>query len=171
MTKDKFMSFYKDVADQKAVSDCFDAVSKALSDLAILDDLTLIGALATVRTEVGRAFKPVQEIASGSAYEGRHDLGNYVPGDGVKYKGRGFIQLTGRSNYDAYGKAIGVDLTCHPELALQPDVSAKILAQYFKDHNIPALCQAKNWTAVRKAVNGGTNGLDVFLSVVTQYLQ
>lgn len=166
MTKDKFLSFYT-----PSVAECYDAVTAALNEFGILDDLTLIGALATVRTEVGRAFLPIEEYASGKAYEGRKDLGNYRPGDGVKYKGRGYIQLTGYDNYAAYGKALGLDLICHPELALDVKVSARILALYFKNRNIQKFCALKDWVTVRKLVNGGANGLDVFLTVINQYLK
>ena len=169
MTKNQFMTFYLGTPSEAAASAAYDAISKALNDLGLTSPMTLVGALATVRVEVGRAFLPIEEIASGAAYEGRHDLGNYCPGDGVKYKGRGFIQLTGRGNYTAYATVIGVDLVCHPELALQVDVSAEILAHYFKDRGIPALCDQGNWTAVRQAVYGGTNGLPVFLSIIKQY--
>lgn len=167
MTKDKFLSFYPNNPDAII---CYDSVSSALSELGILNDLTLIGALATIRTEVGKAFKPIAEYADGSAYENRHDLGNYRPGDGTLYKGRGFIQITGYNNYKSYGKSLGIDLVCHPELSLGVEVSAKILARYFKDKNIPLYCGLKDWTTVRKLVNGGANGLSTFLSVVNQYL-
>lgn len=166
MTKDQFMSFYSGSASASA---CFDSVSQALKDVGIFSDLVLIGALATVRVEVGRAFLPVEEIASGAAYENRHDLGNYCPGDGVKYKGRGFIQLTGRANYTAYGKLLNIDLVCHPELALDPTVASKILAEYFKDRGCDIACNAQNWTLVREKVNGGDNGLSLFLNIVSQY--
>lgn len=161
------MSFYP---GSQAASDCYDAISVALTQLGINTPLTLIGALATVRTEVGRAFLPVLEIASGTLYEGRHDLGNYVPGDGPLYKGRGFIQITGRANYASYGKELNLDLQCHPELALTVQNSALILAQYFKDRGCDVQCNAKNWTRVRELVNGGDNQLSTFLSVVSQYL-
>jgi hypothetical protein len=170
MTKNQFLSFYKGTPNEQSTTECFDALYKALGDASLLNDYTLIGALATVRVEVGRAFKPIEEYASGNAYEGRKDLGNYVPGDGPKYKGRGFIQLTGRNNYTNYGKVLGIDLVCHPELALQPEISAKILVQYFKDHNIALYCNLKDWKKVRELVNGGHNNLDLFISVVNQYL-
>ncbi len=170
MTKDKFLKFYKGTPNEQSASICYDAIVRALSEQDILNDLTLVGALATVRTEVGKGFRPIEEYASGEAYEGRKDLGNYVPGDGIKYKGRGYIQLTGRNNYTNYGKVFGIDLVCHPELALNVEVSAKILARYFKDRNIPLYCNIKDWKTVRRLVNGGQNGLDVFLSVINQYL-
>ncbi len=132
--------------------------------------MTLIGALATIRTEVGYGFAPIQELASGQAYENRHDLGNYCPGDGVKYKGRGFIQLTGRANYEHYGALIGVDLVCHPERAMDITNAANILAYYFKEKGCNVACDAKNWTKVRQLVNGGANGLSTFISVVSQYI-
>lgn len=168
--KEKFLRFYKGTPNEKSASDCFDAISKALVVIGILTELTLIGALATVRVEVGRAFKPIEEQSSGQAYEGRKDLGNYVPGDGVKYKGRGFIQLTGRANYESYGKKFSIDLVCHPELALDIETSAMILAQYFKDRGVNKSCDASDWTKARKLVNGGTNGLTEFLSVINQYI-
>lgn len=53
----------------------------------------------------------MEEIASGQAYEGRKDLGNVIAGDGKRYKGRGPIQLTGRSNYRRVGRKNGYDLS------------------------------------------------------------
>lgn len=166
-TKDKFMSFYGVNLDAQA---CYDSVRIALENDGVLSDLTLIGALATVRTEVGRAFKPVLELSNGQQYEGRLDLGNTQPGDGPKYKGRGYIQLTGRSNYTNYGSIFGIDLVNNPDLALTVDNSSKVLSRYFKDRSINLACEAKNWVLVREKVNGGHNSLDVFLSIVNQYL-
>lgn len=169
-SKEDFMRFYQGTQFESGASECYDAVNKSLSAQNINSKLTLIGALATVRVEVGKNFKPVMEIASGTAYEGRADLGNTQPGDGVRYKGRGYIQLTGRSNYANYGAQFGVDLINNPNLALSVDLSAKVLAKYFKDRNIYSFCNAKDWAKVRQLVNGGTNGLTDFLRVVGDYL-
>jgi hypothetical protein len=169
-TKDKFTSFYVGTPYFNSAGICYDNISKALANQGILDDMTLIGALATCRVEVGKGYTPIPEIASGQAYEGRKDLGNTQPGDGVKYKGRGYIQLTGRSNYTNYGKALGIDLVNHPELALDPANAALIFAKYFKDRKCNIACDAKDWVKVRKLVNGGSNSLDTFLAVVNQFL-
>jgi len=91
MLKSQFMSFYKGTPYETGASECYDAVEKALFEQGILSRLTLIGALATVRVEVGKAYKPIEEYATGDAYEGRVDLGNTVTGDGRRYKGRGYI--------------------------------------------------------------------------------
>lgn len=137
-----------------------------------------IAALATVAVETG-TFLPIPEYANGDAYEGRADLGNTQPGDGRRYKGRGFIQVTGRSNYTTYGSLLGVDLIGNPDLALDPAVASQIFALYFTNHRIrwlpaPAplmncadLARAGEWRGVRVAVNGGEHGLSRFLAIVT----
>ncbi len=88
--------------------------------------------LATTVHESG-AGKYMEEIASGSAYEGRRDLGNNQSGDGVRYKGRGYVQITGRNNYTNWGKKLGIDLVGNPKLAEQPEVAAKILVGGMKE--------------------------------------
>ncbi len=167
-TKDSFMSFYQGTPNEKGASDCYDAISLALQELGIYSDLILIGALATARVEVGRSFLPVAEnklIAL--QYEFRKDLGNTVFGEGVLYRGRGYIQLTGCANYQKYGEELGIDLINLPDLALNQAVAAKILARYFKDTGCDVACG--DWVKVRELVDGGTNGLTTFLSIVEQY--
>src|SRR5918996_1146850 len=78
-------------------------------------------------------FKTSQEYASGSAYEGRRDLGNTHRGDGVRFKGRGRIMVTGRTNYAAMGKALGVDLIGHPEKLAQSPYSEIASGQWWQD--------------------------------------
>ena len=71
-------------------------------------------------------FKTMSEYASGNAYEGRQDLGNTQAGDGAKYKGLGYVQITGRNNYSKYAKLTGLDLINNPGLAKDPKTSAFI---------------------------------------------
>jgi len=104
-------------------------------------------------------FTTTKEFADGSKYEGRVDLGNINPGDGVKYKGRGFIQITGRANYTQAAKDLGIDLVNHPELAERPDVATKVSLWYWKTRVQPKISNFTNTKAVTKKVNGGVNGL------------
>ena len=60
-------------------------------------------------------------------------MGNVAEGEGYKYRGRGYIQLTGKSNYEKYSSAAGVDLVKNPDLANDPKVAAKIAAAYISD--------------------------------------
>lgn len=104
-------------------------------------------------------YRTTEEFASGQAYEGRGDLGNTRPGDGVRYKGRGLLQLTGRDNYRRIGDALGLDLERQPELAADPVVSLKIACEFWKRNAINPLCDADNVVGVTLKVNGGRNGL------------
>jgi putative chitinase len=76
-------------------------------------------------------FRYMEEIASGAAYEGRKDLGNTQAGDGKRYKGRGPIQLTGRANYRAYGRVVGIDFEQHPEIVAFPSIGLMVACMYW----------------------------------------
>lgn len=153
-------------------------VYAALAAHELADRDVQIAALATIGVESG-SFKPIPEWATGDEYEGRADLGNVYPGDGRRYKGRGYIQITGRDNYRTYGRLLGVDLEGNPDLALDPTIAALIFAAYFEHHrirwykapapvmNVAELARAQEWRGVRVAVNGGENGLGLFMQSVT----
>jgi hypothetical protein len=144
-------------------------VARALAEAGLTDRATIIAVLATIRIEVPN-FEPIHEYGGPSywaRYNDRADLGNR-PGtdDGVVYHGRGYIQLTGRANYAHYGEVLDLDLVGNPDLALRPDVAARVLVSYFKARGIPAMARAGDWLGVRKAVNGGTNGWTAFSTAV-----
>lgn len=124
-----------------------------------IDDKELALFMGQVQHESGN-FRYNKELASGKAYEGRRDLGNVNAGDGVRYKGRGWIQLTGRANYQKYGKMLGIDLENNPEMAEDPEIANKLAVAYWKDRVQPQL-EKKGATVevATKAVNGGYNGL------------
>jgi len=149
----------------------------ALDAQGIGDRPVLIAAIATVGVEAS-GFAPIRELDSGEQYEGNVQLGNTQPGDGPRYKGRGLIQITGRSNYRHFGNLLDIDLEGNPDLALDPDIACRLFAAYFVDHRIrwfraPAplsncadLARQGEWRGVRVAVNGGEHGLNDFLAFV-----
>ena len=118
--------------------------------------------LAQLGHESG-SFKYVEEIASGSAYEGRVDLGNITDGDGVRFKGRGLIQLTGRTNYTAYGESIGQDLTTAnhwTKVATDPSLAVDAAGWFWETADLNALADSDDVKKVTKRINGGYNGLE-----------
>lgn len=102
----------------------------------ITDKSHLAYVLATAHHESGIGRFMVEK-ASGQAYEGRKNLGNISPGDGPKFKGRGFVQITGRNNYKKFTailtkRGIHVDLLQHPHRAADPEIAAIILVHGMK---------------------------------------
>ena len=87
------------------------------------------------------------------------DLGNSQAGDGSRYRGRGLIQVTGRTNYAACGKALGLDLLAKPELLEQTVNACRSAGWFWQSRGLNALADAGDQVAVTKRINGGTNGL------------
>lgn len=114
--------------------------------------------LAQVAVESG-SLAYVREIASGEAYEGRQDLGNIDPGDGVRFKGRGLLQITGRANYRECGRALGLPLEEQPELLEQPEYAAKSAGWFWLMRGLNPLADSGDIIKVSRRINGGTNGL------------
>jgi len=103
-------------------------------------------------------FRYVEELASGEAYEGRKDLGNTEEGDGVRFKGRGLIQITGRENYRACGDALGVDLLSDPPLLERPDLACRSAAWFWHKRGLNELADKGDFRTITKRINGGLNG-------------
>ena len=151
-------------------------IEAALAMAKLTDRAMVLGALGTIRAET-EGFVPITEFvsrfntppggASYSLYDGRRDLGNSGPGDGARFKGRGFVQLTGRANYTRFGDAIGLSLVDRPDLANSPEVAAVLLAGFLADcaDAFRAAVAKKNYAAARKLVNGGAHGLAQFTEV------
>ena len=104
-------------------------------------------------------FGRMHEYASGKEYEGRRDLGNVNRGDGVRYKGRGFIQITGRDNYRRAGQALGLPLEENPDLASRPDVAARIAVWYWASRVRPNVANFNDTRSVTQQINPKLNGL------------
>lgn len=87
-------------------------------------------------------------------------LGNTKPGDGAKYKGRGYIQLTGKYNYKKAGDALGLDLVAHPELVEKPEIAAKVAIWYWKERVKDRVDDFTDVKSVTKPINPGLKHLD-----------
>lgn len=124
-------------------------------------------------------FKTLREYASGKAYEGRADLGNTKPGDGVRFKGRGIFQTTGRSNYLQLGIKKGRrDLFINaPELLEQPEYAVWSACEYWATRGLNDIANHADTDILKKkyrkaiidvspiefisiTINGGYNGMD-----------
>ena len=147
-------------------------ITNSLAKRNILNRSCLIAALATIKVETG-GFSPISEYGGDAyfldMYEGRRDLGNSEYGDGILYKGRGFVQITGRANYEYYGRKLNLNLVENPDLALHPEAASEILAEYFLDLLVSQAANADDWEKVRRLVNGGLNGWDEFWQAVRKF--
>lgn len=118
--------------------------------------------IAQVGHESG-GFKYVRELwgptAAQQRYEGRADLGNTQPGDGSRFRGRGLIQITGRSNYEQVSDALSIDFMNNPHELETPVNAAKSAAWYWSTRGCNALADAGKFDAVTRKINGGTNGM------------
>ncbi|MCP4327995.1 MAG: hypothetical protein GY791_06110 [Alphaproteobacteria bacterium] len=104
------------------------------------------------------------EKLANQVYANRNGNGPPESGDGFRYRGRGYLQLTGRSNYRAFGNRIGIDLEANPERAVEPGTAWLVAASYLanrKRHGKTAFewADVNNVEAVTRIVNGGLNGL------------
>jgi peptidoglycan L-alanyl-D-glutamate endopeptidase CwlK len=158
------------------IRDNLPPVLTALLGATLGDKPMVLMALATIRAETAQ-FVPISEGVSQfnttpggrpfDKYDNRlADLGNQGPPDGETFKGRGFIQLTGRANYLRHSQAIGLgnQLVQNPELANDPDIAARLLASFLRDKEaqIRAAMTAGDLATARRLVNGGSHGLDDF---------
>lgn len=99
------------------------------------------------------------------SYEGRKNLGNTQVGDGFKYRGRGLIQTTGRYNYEATAKALGIDCVNNPDLLAEPENAARSAAWWWQSHNLNKYADADDCRGCTKVINGGYNGLEQRLAL------
>ena len=145
-------------AKEEIISHLAENLDDQLAKYNIDDYLRVCHFLAQAAHE-SASFKTLEEYASGSAYEGRKDLGNAQLGDGRRYKGRGIFQLTGRANYRTYGQKLGYDLEGNPELAKEPLISIKTACEYWNSRKLSELADKDDVRGITKKINGGFNGL------------
>jgi hypothetical protein len=119
--------------------------------------------LATAWHETARTMQPIHE-RGGKAYFNKYEpgtkiggrLGNKIKGDGFLFRGRGYVQLTGRSNYEAAGRKLKLPLVMQPDIALQPDAAADIMVKgcsegWFTGKKLSDYADFEN---MRRVVNG-----------------
>jgi peptidoglycan L-alanyl-D-glutamate endopeptidase CwlK len=148
-------------------------VLDALTVAGLADKAMVLMALATIRAETA-GFEPISEGKSRfntspnghpfDLYDNRKDLGNRGRPDGNSFKGRGFVQLTGRANYQKFGTEIGKDLIGNPTLANDPKIASTLLANFLKnkESRIRKCLTEHDLAGARKVVNGGSHGLKEF---------
>jgi len=150
-------------------------VLQALVEPHLTEKNMVLMALATIRAET-EGFTPISEFQSRfntspsghsfDLYDNRRDLGNLGPPDGEKYRGRGFVQLTGRANYRTHGEAIGLGdgLIDSPDQANEPEIAARLLASFLAsvERRVKEALLADDLATARRLVNGGSHGLDRF---------
>ncbi len=139
--------------------ECLPALDAAMREADITTPRRQAAFLAQLAHESGE-LRFFEELASGEAYEGRESLGNTQKGDGRRYKGRGPIQLTGRSNYRAAGRALGIDLEAEPTRAAELDVGFRVAGWFWTTRGLNALADAGDFRELTRRINGGHNGLE-----------
>ena len=137
------------------------ALNAAMNHYQIVGTKRVAAFIAQIGHESGQ-LKYVREIwgptAAQARYEGRADLGNTVAGDGSKYRGRGLIQITGRSNYAECGEALDLDLVNHPELLEKPQHACMSAAWFWASRGLNTLADAGSFSKITSRINGGQNG-------------
>lgn len=142
----------------KRVDAFLNPLNEAMEEFDINTPARQAAFIAQVGHESGQ-LRYVRELADGIGYEGRKDLGNIEPGDGPRFKGRGLIQITGRANYIACGKALALDLLTKPELLEEPVSACRSAAWFWKTHGLNELADGGDQVKITRRINGGINGL------------
>lgn len=134
-------------------------INTAMRKYLITTPLRQAHFLCQIAWESGQ-LKYTEEIASGAKYEGRKDLGNTQKGDGVRYKGRGLIQITGRANYKKYGIFIGKDMEDMKQqnwlLLKEPMLAADSAGWFWFMKGLNKRADRDEHTNITKVVNGST---------------
>lgn len=127
-----------------------------------IDTPQRVAAFLAQLAEESAEYRYMEEIADGSEYEGRADLGNVQSGDGPRFKGRGPIQITGRSNYAACGTALGIDAIADPSLLARPEYGTASAVWFWNsgsDCSLSLLADHDWFRLITRKINGGYNGL------------
>lgn len=152
-------------SQQSAIITKFAAMLPSLLDRFEVDTALRIEHMLAQTAQESDSFCTTEEYASGAAYEGRSDLGNTKPGDGKRYKGRGLIQLTGRTNHARFTAWMrGIisdcpDFVANPELVAAFPWAAWSVFFFWSEHGLNAYADRDDLVGGTRVINGGRNGL------------
>jgi len=135
----------------------------AMEEFDITTRLRVAAFMAQILHESGLLRYPVElwgPTESQRRYEVRQDIGNSQPGDGFRFRGRGWIQTTGRANYQRTGEALGVDLIMQPELVATPQYAALTAGWFWNTHKLNQYADSQDYKTMTKKINGGFIGLE-----------
>jgi putative chitinase len=133
------------------------ALLRAMREAQVTTPRRQAAFLAQLAHESGQ-FRWFEELRDGALYEGRADLGNVRLGDGIRFKGRGPIQLTGRANYRAAGRALKLPLEKKPSLAASVEVGFRVAAWFWRTRGLNTLADQGRFDDITTAINGGQRG-------------
>jgi putative chitinase len=149
---------YKE-ADPKRCDRFLEPLNNTMNEFEINTPQRIRMFLAQIGHESGQ-LRYVKELASGTAYEGRKDLGNTSPGDGVRYKGRGLIQITGKYNYGLLALALGLPLLEKPELLEEDENACRSAGWFYYKKNLNSLADLGLFREMSYRINGGREPKD-----------
>ena len=135
------------------------ALNKSFVKFGMTSKIRIAHFIAQVAHE-SDGFNTTEEYASGEEYEGRTDLGNTDVGDGLRYKGSGLIELTGRYNYEKCGKALGVDLIANPQLLRELPLCVDSAFWFWNTNELNQYADADDIETITRIINGGLNGFE-----------
>jgi putative chitinase len=146
-------------ADLDQVTRLYPHIVATLAEFDLTTPLRQAHFLAQLCHESG-SFNYLEELASGEDYEWRDDLGNVEAGDGVRFKGRGLIQITGRTNYGDCGEALGVDLLANPTRLADDDLACRSAGWFWGTRDLSSFADRDDVDSITYRINGGYNGYD-----------
>ena len=133
----------------------------------ITTPLRVVHFIAQLHHESGGFTASVEKISYQKAqekYQNHKYLGNRLPGDGYRFRGRGLTQLTGRGNYEKFTKYSGIDIVSNPDLASRLDISIQIACWYWTKGsawgNLNKYADKNDIVTITKGINGGLTGLE-----------
>jgi putative chitinase len=166
LSEDQLASIMPNLPSSKR-ADYLPHLQRAMDEFDINTPLRMAAFLAQVAHESAE-FRFMEEIWGPTSAQRRYEpvtslsksLGNVEPGDGKRFKGRGPIQITGRSNYSRYGGLLSLDLIADPLQAATPQVGFRIAGLYWKKNGLNELADQQFFKTITKRINGGFNGLE-----------